>query len=210
VQYRINQWKRLQHLRTKIAGDLHDEIGSNLVRITMLADQASSRNNTSDTFITIASISRNAISTIKDVVWSIDARYDTMVGMIDYMQEHMHNMLAPADIDFSFRHDGLPMEGKLNMSFRQNVYLIYKESINNIVKHACATEVNVELQSREGVFIMNIKDNGRGMRHDKQRSGHGLGNMQLRASRIKGKLEIRSHEGGVTISLEAPYKKKII
>lgn len=208
VYYRIREWKKLQYLRTRIASDLHDEIGSNLVRITLLAENAHHQNSSSparETLNAIAAISRNAITTIKDVVWSIDARYDTMVGMVDYMHEHMHNMLAPADIDFSFRHNGLPMDYRLNMHFRQNVYLIYKESINNIVKHSRATQVDVELQSREGVFIMNIKDNGRGMK-EKKGTGHGLGNMQMRATRIKGTLEVRSQNSGVTVSLEAPYK----
>ena len=209
VRYRINQWKKLQVLRTKIASDLHDDIGSNLVRITLLADSANAHNGSvspRETLDKIASISRNAVSTIKDVVWSIDARYDTMVGMIEYMHEHIHDMLSPADIDFSFRHDDLPMDDRLNMAFRQNVYLIYKESINNIVKHAGATQVDVRLQSRPGLFIMFIKDNGRGMRKEGGRLGHGLGNMQMRASRIHAKLEITSQEDGVTVSLEAPYK----
>jgi ligand-binding sensor domain-containing protein/two-component sensor histidine kinase len=212
VRYRINQWKKLEYLRTKIASDLHDEIGSNLVRITLLADSSNSKNSTSssrETLDVIANISRNAVNTIKDVVWSIDARYDSMVGMIDYMHEHIHNMLEPADIDFSFRHVGLPMEDRLNMNFRQNVYLIYKESINNIVKHADATYVDVELQSREGVFLMSIRDNGRGILKEGDRGGHGMGNMQMRASRIKGNLKILSRYDGVTVRLEAPFKQKI-
>src|SRR6185369_159917 len=95
---------------------------------------------------TIAGISRGAVSTMKDVIWSIDSRNDTMDGMIRYMQEHLHNMLIPANIDFELTHSGLADNEKLNMNFRQNVYLTFKEAINNVVKHSGASRVHVLLQ----------------------------------------------------------------
>lgn len=229
VQYRIDQWRKLQNLRTRIASDLHDEVGSNLVRIILLADAGRNRANSgtgternesnskapavrysevNDSIKAqldlIAGISRNAISTIKDVIWSIDSRNDTMAGTLDHMHEHVHNMLVPADIEYQFLHSGLQDNEKLKMDFRQNIYLIFKEAINNIVKHARASQVLLEIKREEGCFTMSIKDNGQGMTDKGRHSGQGLGNMQMRAARVRGRLTVDSQSSGVTIILTIP------
>ncbi|MEO8404085.1 MAG: two-component regulator propeller domain-containing protein [Chitinophagaceae bacterium] len=206
VRNRIDQVKRIQYLRTKIASDLHDDVGSSLVRITILADAVKReeiKENTSEQLGTIAGISRGAVSTMKDVIWSIDARNDTMGGMIRYMQEHLHNMLIPANIDFELNHSGLNDHEKLNMNFRQNVYLTFKEAINNIVKHSGATKVTVDLKKENSLFIMEIKDDGKGMSETKPGSGQGLYNMKLRADRLRASLQLIS-ENGTTVLLKVP------
>ena len=206
VRYRIRQFKKIQYLRTRIASDLHDDVGSSLVRITILADAIRREGITANTHAqlgSIAGISRGAVSTMKDVVWSIDARNDTMLGMIQYMQEHLYNMLAPANIDFELAHAGIADQERLTMNFRQNVYLTFKEAINNIVKHSGASSVAVDLTREKGLFVMRIRDNGKGMDDSKIGSGQGLYNMRLRAGRLKARLEILS-VGGVTIILSVP------
>lgn len=206
VRYRISQVKKIQYLRTRIASDLHDDVGSSLVRITVLADAGkrdAAAGNMAEQLGAISGISRGAISTMKDVVWSIDARNDTMSGMIQYMQEHLHNMLTPANIDFELNHTGIAGSEKLSMEFRQNVYLIFKEAINNVVKHAGATRVQVDIQKDNVQFIMQIKDDGAGLKEKKFNNGHGLYNMQLRAGRLKAVLDIVSDKG-VIILLKVP------
>lgn len=206
VRYRIDQVKKIQYLRTRIASDLHDDVGSSLVRITILADaikREEVKEHTSEQLGTIAGISRGAVSTMKDVIWSIDARNDTMDGMIRYMQEHLYSMLIPANIDFELKHAGLDVHEKLEMNFRQNVYLTFKEAINNVVKHSGATKVEVELRKENKLFIMRIKDDGKGIVDKKQGSGQGLYNMKLRADRLKASLEIIPGKG-VTILMKVP------
>lgn len=208
VRYRIRQVKKIQYLRTRIASDLHDEVGSSLVRITVLADAVKrehAKENTGEQLSAIAGISRGAVSTMKDVIWSIDSRNDTMGGMIQYMQEHLHNMLIPANIDFELTHSGLDEQEKLDMNFRQNVYLTFKEAINNIVKHAGAARVDVALKKEHRVFSMEIKDDGKGIVEQGNRSGQGLYNMRLRAERLKATLDIRG-EQGTAIVLKVPVK----
>ena len=206
VKYRISQVKKIQYLRTRIASDLHDDVGSSLVRITILADairREGITDNTPAQLGDISGISRGAVSTMKDVVWSIDARNDTMLGMIEYMKEHLYNMLAPANIDFALTHTGVADQERLAMNFRQNVYLTFKEAINNVVKHSGAGRVVVDLKREKGLFVMRIKDDGKGMDDSKVSSGQGLYNMRLRAGRLRASLEILSVEG-VTIILSVP------
>lgn len=206
VRYRIRQVKKIQYLRTRIASDLHDDVGSSLVRITVLADAIRRNGITNDTeqqLGTISGISRGAVSTMKDVVWSIDARNDTMGGMIQYMQEHLHHMLIHANIDFELTHMGIAEQERLTMNFRQNVYLTFKEAINNVVKHSGASQVTVVLKKEHSLFTMQIKDDGKGFSNDKAGSGQGLENMQLRARRLKASLYILS-DFGVTVILKVP------
>lgn len=206
VRYRINQVKKIQLLRTRIASDLHDEVGSSLVHISMLTEMAKRSNNktiTDDQLTNISGISRGAVSTMKDMIWSIDARYDTMTGMISHMHDHIHNVLAPAEIEFTFDQRGLQEQQKLSVLFRQNVYLIFKETINNIVKHSGATHVKIELHKENGIFSMRIADNGKGIDKGKHSSGQGLSNMHMRAGRLKAHLDITSMNG-VSIVLKVP------
>ena len=140
---------------------------------------------------------------MKDVVWSIDARNDTMGGMLQYMQEHLHNMLMPANIDFELTHTGFAEQEKLAMNFRQNVYLTFKEAINNVVKHSGASRVLVDLKKDNNMFTMTIQDDGHGMNSQKNSNGQGLYNMRLRADRLKANLDIVS-EKGVLIILKVP------
>jgi len=210
MQYRMAQWRKLHQLRTSIASDLHDEVGGNLVRIALLAE--ADRNGAvagtpGERLETIADISRGAASTIRDVVWSIDARNDTLTGMLGHMHEHLHQMLAPAGIEYLFNSNGVSSDDKLKMEFRQNIYRIFREAINNIVKHAGATLVEVEVRRAANLFMLTIKDNGHGMKAAGSRSGQGLSNMQMRADRIGGQLQIDSGGAGVTISLTAQIPK---
>ncbi|OQP61921.1 hypothetical protein A3860_29950 [Niastella vici] len=206
VNYRIRQVKKIQVLRDRIASDLHDDVGSSLVRITILADvmkRGAADAGMQEQLGTISGISRGAVSTMKDVVWSIDTRNDTMGGMIQYMQEHLHNMLMPANIDFELNHTGFTEQEKLTMEFRQNVYLTFKEAINNIAKHAGATRVWVDMKRENNYFIMQIQDDGRGMGEQKNKTGHGLYNMRLRAGRLKASIDIVSAKG-VTVTMKVP------
>jgi signal transduction histidine kinase len=151
----------------------------------------------------ISGISRGAVSTMKDMIWSIDARYDTMTGMISHMHDHIHTVLAPAEIEFTFNQQGLQEHKKLSVVFRQNVYRIFKEAINNIVKHSGADCVQIELQKENGLFSMRITDNGKGIARGKHSSGQGLSNMHMRAHRLNASLDITS-VNGVSILLKVP------
>jgi len=210
VQYRIRQIRKLQLLRTRIASDLHDEVGGSLVRITMLTDamkREGQKDKTEEQLGVISGISRGAISTMKDVIWSIDARNDNLIGLIDHIHEHTHQMLVPAQIEYEFNDNGLHGNAKMHMDSRQHIYLIYKEAINNIVKHSGATLVKISISRQDGVFSLRIQDNGKGITNGNGRrtSGQGMENMKMRAAKMKASLEITTNNG-TTILLIVPSK----
>jgi signal transduction histidine kinase len=118
-----------------------------------------------------------------DSIWAIDARNDTLKNLIDRMQEVNVNVLSISDIDVKFTHKGLALKKSIPVDYRQNIYYIYKEAINNIAKHAGASSVDIHLDNTDHQFIMRIRDNGKGFDQAQIREGNGLKNMELRAKR---------------------------
>jgi signal transduction histidine kinase len=119
------------------------------------------------------------------------------------MHEHLYQMLSPAGIEYLFHPSAVAPDEKLGMEFRQNMYRIFWEAINNIVKHSGASLVEVSIIRGAGIFRLVIKDNGHGMR-GKKSAGQGLANIRMRAERLGGKLDIVSAGDGVVIELKVP------
>ncbi|MCB0295051.1 MAG: ATP-binding protein, partial [Calditrichaeota bacterium] len=94
-----------------------------------------------------------------------------------------------------FTVQSLDMEQKLPITWRQNVYLIFKEAVNNVARHSGASRVEINLHRADGHFQMVIRDNGRGMNTVRKKTGHGLKNMQMRAQRLNGQLTLQNGEG---------------
>ncbi|KYK23504.1 hypothetical protein AYK24_07365 [Thermoplasmatales archaeon SG8-52-4] len=203
-RYRIRKLLEIERLRVRIASDLHDDFGSALTRIAIHSEQIQSSADKKGVHLLskkIGEISREVISSMSDIVWSIDARNDTLRNLVDRMQEINVNILLIRDIEVNFKHKGLSKNKTIPVDYRQNIYYIYKEAINNIVKHSSANSVDILLDNTNHQFIMYIKDNGLGFDFDKIKEGNGLRNMQMRAKRINADISINSN-GGTEICLK--------
>lgn len=201
---KINRIVEIERLRTRIATDLHDDIGSSLTEISLNADlldyekdQEKSRRRIS----AIGERSREIIASISDLVWSIDSKNDSLNDLIDRMKDFAFKLLNEKGIDIYYKIELQELKIKLPLMFKQNIYLIFKEAINNIVKHSNATKVEITLATEKTNFIMIIKDNGKGLEQSFISKGNGLLNMKKRAEILGGKLDLIS-EKGLTIILK--------
>jgi signal transduction histidine kinase len=202
--YRIRRVREIERLRTRIASDLHDDIGSALTRISVHSQQILARQDPVRIIQStekINELSRDTISTMSDIVWSIDARNDTLADFLGRMQDLTHNILSERDINVSFRHKGMDSRKPLRVEVRQNLYYIFKEAIHNIARHSGANSVEISLDNNVSVFHMVIADNGKGFDPESVKRGNGLKNMKMRAARIKASLEL-STSGGCVIDLK--------
>ncbi|MCW5910621.1 MAG: hypothetical protein KIT62_06075 [Cyclobacteriaceae bacterium] len=196
-RYRLAQSLQLERLRTKIASDLHDEVGSSLTRISIyseLVQNGLSDKEKANYLSAIGGLSREVVSTMSDMVWSIDNGNDTLEALIIRMKDFATEVLNAKNIAFSFTtndHEGRKI---IEPAVRQNIYLIFKEAINNIVKHAGATHVSVSLIYHNQLELK-IADNGIGLPQSQQRTGNGLRNMQRRAKTIQANLTLSSGSG---------------
>ncbi len=198
ISYRIRKMKEIQQLRVSIASDLHDDIGASLTRIIIHAQQARDKSRDPATGMIlekIGDLSREVISTMSDIVWSIDARNDRLHDMLDRMRDFAYNTLSENDIIVDFTQEIPEPNRKINVLLRQNIFSVFKEAINNILKHSGASAARITIQNTEKVFRMEIRDNGHGFIEAGDEKGNGLRNMRMRAERIGGNLEISSGQG---------------
>ncbi|MDT8347058.1 MAG: two-component regulator propeller domain-containing protein, partial [Flavobacteriaceae bacterium] len=203
-QYRLNQALAMERLRTKISSDLHDDVGSMLTGLAMQTEMLEMQATNSldkSRLHQITTLSRNTISHMRDLVWSIDSRRDTMGDLIERMRELAEELLLPSNITYQFQTDELNLQKKLDLNCRRNLFLIYKEAITNIVKHSNANNVTINIINKNDACILLIKDNGL-VKNIENCSGLGLANMKLRCESIKAKLEFDLNNGfGIKVSL---------
>ena len=200
--YRLEQSLKVERLRNKIASDLHDEVGSSLTRISIYSDLVQNQTKEIDNKPYLAGIhelSREVVSTMSDIVWSIDNRHDTFGSLTLRMMDFANEILNTKNVGLEFSTRSIQESVVLDPVLKQNIYLIFKEAIHNIVKHAGAEHVRVTLANEGDVFSMTIQDNGQGIGEAIQAKGNGLRNMNRRASVIRGVLEILNHQGTTVV-----------
>ena len=202
VGYRISRYRHqrqleMERMRTRIASDLHDEVGSMLSGLSMQAELLEMTASEKDRprIEHIGDISRTAVSKMRDLVWSIDSRRDKVKNLLERMQEQATDLLQPQDISCHFELGDLPLEKKLPVDLRQHLFLIFKEALTNITRHSNASEVTVRFGNFNGRFEMSIHDNGTSVKKDKVSTGLGLSNMELRAEKIGAKISVENGEG---------------
>jgi ligand-binding sensor domain-containing protein/signal transduction histidine kinase len=207
-RYRVSHLLAVERLRVRIASDLHDDIGATLTKISLQSELIQDGACSPEIIASlrkIGAMSRELVTTMSDVVWSIDARNDTAGDLLDRMRDFAASVLSVKPINVSFEVSGLDEQKKLSVPLRQNLYLIFKEAVNNIAKHAAASQVNIHIKNADGAFSLMIRDDGKawGEGECEKLTGHGLRNMKMRAERIGGHLEI-FRNGGCTVKLTAP------
>jgi hypothetical protein len=206
-RYRINKVREMERLRVQIASDLHDDIGSTLTKIAVhseIIQTTPEKTKVATSSKKIGTMSREIITTLSDVVWSIDSRNDTVGDLIDRMRDFLETVFPAGSIHIDFQTKGLHFDQKITQALRQNIYLIFKEAVNNAAKHSGADEVKISMINGDGKFKMEIADNGTGIKVDERHGGHhGIENMEMRAKRINGELIIADLEKGTSVKLIA-------
>ncbi|MBO6524876.1 MAG: hypothetical protein JJ971_13675 [Balneolaceae bacterium] len=201
--YKISKMVDIERMRVRIASDLHDDVGASLTEIALQSDflQAShAEPEFKQSLNQIGKQCRHVVTSLDDIVWSIDARNDTLGDLTDRMQDYIINVLEPKNFKVTYDFEELRMENKLPVPVKENLYLIFKEAVNNIAKYSNGDEVLVSMETNNGEYEFKIYDNGDTGRGTKK-TGHGLRNMEMRAQRIGGMFNFED-ENGFTVSLK--------
>jgi signal transduction histidine kinase len=196
---------QLAQLRSKISSDLHDDVGSILTGLAMQSEILESTTKEADKWPLqrIAEMSRSAMSRMRDAVWAMDAQKDNWQSLLDRMQEFAAETLSLKEISFEFNFRGIEEMQALSGDLRQNLYLVFKEALTNIIKHSNATKVDILLDNSDTTFRMIIQDDGHSIPKEYKTTGLGNENMKNRALKIDGQLSISSHNG-FKVSLHRP------
>lgn len=202
----IEQEKELekQKIRNRIAQDLHDEIGSNLSSISLMSDLIQKSEKVEPDSISkikrIHKVAKDSSQAMRDIVWITNPTSDNLKELITKMNEVANDMLAGISWKFDLPEDSININ--LSPETKRNVFLIFKEALNNIIKHSEATRAVLRLKISDKNLLLAIKDNGKGFNTLSGFNGNGLKNMQTRATEINGILKLNSSPGkGTTIAL---------
>jgi signal transduction histidine kinase len=195
-------------MRNHIARDLHDDIGSTLSSINILSKVALQSPSTATPHDSLAKIrdrSAAIMEKMDDIVWTINPQNDTMEQLLYRMKEFAGEMLEPLNIDYRFEEAGELAAIKLDIRKRKDLYLVFKEAINNAAKYSQCSHLFIRLRQDGDSLRLEITDDGKGFAAGTARNGNGLNNMRERASSMLAKLSIESEVGqGTRIGLDLP------
>jgi signal transduction histidine kinase len=206
---RVNRLRAIENLRIQIAADLHDDVGSRLTKVAMVTEHMDAETAAADRnkplIQNIASTTREIIQSMDEIVWTINPKNDTLENLASYLFQYAQDFFANSGVRCRLDVPARLPELTLSTQERHNLFMAVKEALNNVSKHARATEVRIGLASTGSQLIITIADNGSGFDPDRvAESGNGLGNMRQRLERIGGKLTLKSQPGvGTEIKLEA-------
>ena len=200
------QMKELE-LRNRIAADLHDEVGSSLSSIHMLSQMATRQGNETGHTAILARMSSNAKETMDkmgDIVWMIKPGETEAGSLKDRVERFAYEICSSRNIEVSTQLDDLE-KAKLTMEQRKNIYLIFKEALNNAVKYSGTEKVEIKADRQNKLLIMQVKDYGKGFNAEAISRGNGLDNMRNRAKELGGQIEFSSEAGkGTSVQLFIP------
>jgi len=208
----LEQQRAVERERSRIAKDLHDDLGGSLTEIGMLADAArapiAAKRGSEDTLAQIGRKTTQLVRALDEIVWAVNPKHDSVASLADYLVGVAREFLAPAGIRMRL---SLPRDLRaipLSPEHRHEMFLAAKEALNNIVRHAKATEVWLRLELECRRLCIRIEDNGCGFDPDHvQNGGDGLVNMRERLADQGGECQIRSRIGaGTSVCFNLPIE----
>ena len=210
----LEQQRALEKERDRIARDMHDDVGGSLTRITLLGEIAeaeiaagkiSAPDDAKQRIRKISAMSRELVRNIDEIVWAVDPGNDSLEKFASYICHMAEELLKVTPVNCRLDVPAILPNYFLGSDVRHNLFLVVKESLNNVVKHAQATEVLVQMGMKSSEFTILIEDNGRGFDADDSKPfALGLTNMRMRMEKIGGSLVLESRPGrgtGVTLSI---------
>jgi signal transduction histidine kinase len=208
-RYRVKRLFEMERLRTRIASDLHDDVGSSLTQISILSEIVRTRLANpgapiDDPLSRIGTLSRESVDSMSDIVWAIDPVRDTPVHLVQRMRRVAYELLGSAGVQLRFESSG-DASPRLTADVRRHVFLMFKEILNNVVRHADATAVCIEVSVAARQLHVVVSDDGRGFDTRRTTEGQGLRSLERRTSSLGGSLQVTSSPGaGTRVALSVP------
>ena len=206
-RYRLTRLLEVERTRARIAMDLHDDIGSTLTRISVMTEVARRQIEADpvvQSYLTrIGDASRDLIESLGDIVWSVDPRHDALQDVIRRIVDFGQEVCEGREVSFETELEGSFEGARLTLDQRRDIYLFFKEGINNVVKHANATHARLRVRHTGRGALIELLDDGVGLPAEPDASRHGLLSLRERGRRAGVAFAVESEPGvGTKISLE--------
>jgi signal transduction histidine kinase len=207
---RVEQQHAMEQERARIAQDLHDELGSGLTEITMLgvrARSASAPPGKQGSYLDqMSEKARHMVTALDEIVWAMNPTHDSLASMVSYFSLYAERFLGLANIAWRLEGPFRADDHAIDSRHRHQLFLAFKEALNNIVRHSGATEVRLNIQVEKGQVRLTIADNGRGWTDVSQTEGmDGVTNMRTRLEKLGGRFEVNSKpDEGTIVCFDLP------
>lgn len=212
-RYRVAQLVEIEKVRTRIATDLHDDIGASLSQIAILSEVVQQQSGETvapnHPLAVIASTARELVDSMSDIVWSINPNRDRLSDLQQRMRSFATDVFTARNVEFSFNIHTPEPALRLGAELRRQVFLIFKEAVNNIVRHSACSRVEIEFGTLKDSITLRLSDDGKGFDKNLAADGHGLLSMRHRAGELGAVLAIQSNHGrGTVVLLQVPMTQR--
>jgi signal transduction histidine kinase len=207
---RVEHQQAMERERTRIAQDLHDELGSDITEIGMLAARAKTLAGSEEErgryLEQMGGKAREMVSILDEIVWAMNPQHDSLSSVVSYFCFYADNFLKLANIPWQFEGPAEADDCKLDSRRRHQLFLAFREALTNVVRHAGATEVRLGIKVVQGELQLFIADNGRGLPSGpRPEAMNGVANMRARIEKLGGRFEIVNETGsGTTLRFHVP------
>ncbi len=210
---RLKHERVLENERVRIAQDLHDDFGARVTEISIASALASKKPNISETagadFDRISNMSRELVFALYETVWAVNPENDNLDALGNYLCQMINRLCEQAQLPCRLRMADLPREIQVSSQTRHNIMMAVKEAVHNVIKHAQATEVILNVEFTAGALTISVQDNGRGFQPSSDRVGNGLINMKRRLADLGGTCDIQpGTPTGTNVVLRLQMKAK--
>lgn len=205
IVFRVRQLLKIERLRSRIAADLHDDIGAGLTEISIMGEIITQKLPSESSELVLAETSRikatarDLITSMSDIVWLVSPKRDSLYDLVSRLSGSARDTLEAADVRFRTQDLRSLQSTRLKMEHRQHLLLIFKEAINNSLKYGDCSEISLEVALQGKKLTVRLVDDGKGFDTSLESTGNGLHNMSERARRMGGALTIRSSAGDGTV-----------
>jgi signal transduction histidine kinase len=209
----LHQKELIERERARIARDLHDQLGANLTQVTLLGEMAELDKElpaeVEQHAQQICATARETTRSLDEIVWAVNPSNDTLEGLANYACKYAQDYFALAGISYRAELPADLPPTPILPEVRHNIFLAFKEAVNNVVKHAHATEARVKLSLEPEQFVLSITDNGRGLGDiSAKKLRNGMKNMRKRLADVHGEFDIApGANGGTVVQLRVPISK---
>lgn len=204
----------IEKLKTKLAADLHDNIGAGLTEISILSElvnnevSSTSSGNVLTKLKNISEVARQLVDSMSDIVWVVNPKRDSLKDLLVRLKDSYSDILNSYGISFKIINMDKIENLTLSMDYKQNLYLIFKEGINNAIKHSKCSKMILEANVRNNILELSLHDNGIGLNQELPEYGNGIKNIEDRCNNLGGKFKWKSStEKGTTIKFIGEIKK---
>lgn len=213
---RAEQEREIEQERARLAHDLHDDLGARLTEVSMLSALVRSNSTSAEEkgkyLDQLSGTTRDMVTSLDEIVWAVNPRNDTIASLASYFGSYAQRLLDLATVscglDVAEDLPGHPIDPK----FRQELFLAFKESLTNVVRHANATKVWLRISVQNNSILVEVEDNGSGLDLRERSAGaDGIVNMRERLTALGGICEIHSEpQKGTTVRFQAPLPERLL